>query len=41
MMHSKVKARKMIRHAAIAYRKVAWAVDCVTSTYLWKSFSEG
>ena len=38
---SKVKARKMIRHAVIAYRKAAWAVDCVTLNYLWKSFSEG
>lgn len=39
--NSKVKARKMIRHAVIAYRKAAWAVDCVTLNYLWKSFSEG
>jgi hypothetical protein len=32
------KARKMIRHALVAYRHAAWAVDCVTSTYLWERF---
>jgi len=32
------KARRLVRHAVVAYRKAAWAVDCVTKTYLWDRF---
>jgi hypothetical protein len=35
---STARAHKMMRHALVAYRHAAFAVDCVTSTYLWDRF---
>jgi hypothetical protein len=35
---SQAKARKMLRHSLVAYRHAAWAVDCITTTYLWDKF---
>jgi hypothetical protein len=32
------RARRLVRHAVVAYRKAAWAVDCITVTYLWDRF---
>jgi hypothetical protein len=32
------KARKLMRHALVAYRHASWAVDCVTVNYLWDRF---
>jgi len=37
---TQAKVRKMIRHALVAYRHAAWAVDCVTRTYLWVRFGK-
>jgi hypothetical protein len=34
----KAKARRMIRHAVVAYRKAARAVDCIIVNYLWEKF---
>jgi hypothetical protein len=35
---STAKARKLVRHALVCYRKATWAVDCITVFHLWNSF---
>jgi hypothetical protein len=34
------KASKLLRYAVVGYRHSAWAVDCITSTYLWPRFGK-
>jgi hypothetical protein len=35
---STARARKLVRHAVVGYRKAVWAVDCITVNYLWDRF---
>jgi hypothetical protein len=38
--NSEAKARRMIRHALVAFRHATFAVDCITANYLWDRFGK-
>jgi len=35
---STARARKLVRHALVSYRKATWAVDCIAVFHLWNKF---
>jgi len=34
------RARRLVCHALVAYRKAVWAVDCIAASYLWERFGK-